>query len=95
MKIRHVEDLHTYDGQVRRGVYQLEKPLVTEDDCRDGFDHVLISAVRHEYAHETYIFPCDPDGDVISWSELDGSYTGGTDHQEAIDGAGWTLVEEF
>ena len=37
-------------------------------------------------AHETYIFACDSEGRVSDWTELPGSFQGGTDHQRAING---------
>ena len=35
---------------------------------------------------ETYIFPADEDGKILDFLELPGSFRGGLDHQEAIDG---------
>ncbi|MEK9810294.1 MAG: hypothetical protein VW362_07580, partial [Candidatus Nanopelagicales bacterium] len=35
---------------------------------------------------ETYIFPSDSEGNIVNFGELPGSFMGGLDHQEAIDG---------
>lgn len=41
---------------------------------------------------ETYIFPADETGEVIDWGEMDGSYRGGLDHEEALRGAGYEVI---
>ena len=52
-------------------------------------DHVL-SSVRLPLCTaiqgypETYIFPCDPDGNVLDWTELPGSAKGTTSHEEVM-----------
>ena len=40
---------------------------------------------------ETYIFPADVSGNVMTWTELPGSFRGGMDHKAAIEQAGWEL----
>lgn len=50
---------------------------------------VVVSAVTVLDTPETYIFPCDRNGDPKSWIELEGSYRGGLDHDEAIHRAGY------
>ena len=42
--------------------------------------------------YETYIFPADEDGNVLDWGELEGSYRGGMDHEEALHNAGYEIV---
>ena len=71
----------------------------------DGFDDevahlaefVIVSAVPSVglAGPETYIFPArlGTDGvDIDGWSELTGSYQGGTDHSEALRRAGYTVI---
>jgi hypothetical protein len=41
---------------------------------------------------ETYIFGCDPTGEITDWEELPGSYKGGMSHAEALANAGYTIV---
>ena len=43
---------------------------------------------------ETYIFPADEDGNVLSWQEMTGSYRGGLDHAEALRRMGATVDGE-
>ena len=49
-------------------------------------EFVVTSAVFNQHVHETYIFACDSEGRVSDWTELPGSFQGGTDHQRAING---------
>lgn len=41
---------------------------------------------------ETYIFPADAAGNIVSWSHLKGSFRGGLDHTRALRGHGCTEV---
>lgn len=41
---------------------------------------------------ETYIFPSDSSGEVTRFIEMDGSYRGGLNHEQAILGAGWVIA---
>lgn len=68
-------------------IYRMEPPL-------DGHDHVWVSAVFVPFTGpETYIFGWDEGvKDVASWGELEGSYRGGLDHDEALRGAGYEPV---
>ena len=47
-------------------------------------EFVLVSAVSNGFANETFIFPCDEGGEVINWSELDGSHNRGMDIPLAV-----------
>ncbi len=62
--------------------------------CKGGNlpEYVAVSAIRESYAVETYIFEANSDGKVLSWEELDGSFRGDTNHDEALQGAGYTVV---
>jgi hypothetical protein len=54
--------------------------------------YVIVSAAVVPFSGpETYIFPANEDGDVLNWGELDGSYRGGLDHEEALRGAGYEV----
>ena len=46
---------------------------------------VVVSAIRLDWAHETYIFPANAAGEVTDWCELPGSYRGGMSHERALD----------
>lgn len=48
-------------------------------------DFVLTSAIDAMFSGwETYIFPCDKDGEVVDWGELPGSFRGPPNHEAAI-----------
>lgn len=64
------------------------------------YDHVVVvsavvvSATVVPYSGpETYIFVSDAEGVIQNWCELDGSYRGGLNRREAIEGAGWEYFE--
>lgn len=42
--------------------------------------------------HETFIFPANEHGKILSFGELPGSETGEVSHEEAIAKAGWTVI---
>lgn len=42
---------------------------------------------------ETYIFPADKTGEIVNWSELDGSFKGGLDHEQALVNAGFEVQQ--
>lgn len=72
-------------------VYRLDPPMETYEGGTT--EHVWVSAVVVGYGQgpETYIFPCDEDGEVTNWGEQRGSYKGGLDHEEALRGAGYEV----
>jgi hypothetical protein len=80
----------TGDGRV----YRLDPPLISEWDERSNpVEYVWVSATNVPYSGpETYIFPCDKKGNVLTWGELEGSYRGGLDHEEALAGAGYEVA---
>lgn len=58
-------------------------------------EYVWVSAANVMFSGpETYIFPCDADGEVTDWGELPGSYKGGLDHEEALAEAGYEIMKE-
>lgn len=70
-------------------IYELDPPA-------DGVKTVVVSANTVMFSGpETYIFPAEKHGDVYEisdWGELDGSYRGGLDHEEALRGLGYTVA---
>lgn len=42
---------------------------------------------------ETYIFAADRNGKIKSWGELEGSFKGELDHEQAIERAGYKVVK--
>lgn len=66
--------------------YVLAEPL-------DGHSYVIVSAtvVPHS-GPETYIFGADESGEVVDWMELDGSFRGECDHEQALANAGYSVT---
>ena len=52
----------------------------------ETFNYVITSAVHSLSTPETYVFESDSEGNVLSWMDLPGSFQGGLDHEEAIQG---------
>ncbi|KKN22317.1 hypothetical protein LCGC14_0916520 [marine sediment metagenome] len=76
----------------RQQLYRLSDPL------DETAEYVVVSAVQAMWSGpETYIFKANPDGDVVGWSELTGSFQGDLDHQRALREAGYRVVrhDEF
>ena len=66
-------------------LYRLSEPY--EYAPGEMCDHVVVSATNVFFdGPETYVFPADKDGTVLSWGELSGSYSGGLDHSVAVSG---------
>ena len=71
-------------------VYLLDPPMETAFGTTE---YVRVSAASVMFSGpETYIFASDADGEVTDWAELDGSYRGGLDHEEALRVAGYKVV---
>ena len=88
------------DGEIVQKLYELDPPLeefsfLSEE--RESHQYVIVSAANHGEGilrvHETYIFPADKDGEITDWGELPGSIKGTTDHEEALQEAGYEVVE--
>ena len=81
-----------------RRTYRVNPPLpytCTLSDAKLTTEYLAVSAADVTGSGpETYIFPADEDGEVLDWLELEGSYKGGLDHERALRGAGYVIVEE-
>lgn len=79
-------------------LYRLDPPIKVDeeeavDDGSTSFAFVIVSAATVPFSGpETYIFPATEDGEIVGWGELRGSYRGGLDHTEALEGAGYTVA---
>lgn len=79
-----IKDVHGMRGEVK--MFRLDPPLY-------GNQLVVVSAATVPYSGpETYIFACDGQGKVTDWMELDGSYSGGLDHERALRQAGYDTI---
>jgi len=80
-------------------LYKLDPPIKVKDYAEDiggmevkEHEYVVVSAADAMFTGpETYIFAADSEGKILNWSELEGSYRGGYDHETALKGAGYTL----
>lgn len=55
------------------------------------YAYVVVSAAYAMGMPETYIFPADSNGEILSWSELEGSFQGAFDHERALENAGYVV----
>ncbi len=61
-------------------------------ECEEGGPlprHVVVSASTRVPGGETYIFASDANGTITDWCELEGSYKGGLNHEDALRFAGY------
>lgn len=83
-------------GDADQALYRLDPPYALVDwdgnPTGDTTEHVMVSATNVMFSGpETYIFPADEHGEVTDWGELPGSYKGGYDHAEALNGLGYEV----
>ena len=82
-KAEFVMDLKGFTGLAK--LYRINPPVNYGDGKKADF--IVASAINaFDAGPETYLFPSDEAGHILDWAELEGSYKGGLDHQEAIDG---------
>ena len=83
----------TFVKQLRGGNWGGDARLYRLDPPMDGVEHVIVSAVHVLGLPETYIFSARADGsDVVSWTELNGSFKGDLDHARALRNAGYDVL---
>lgn len=64
-----------------------------EEDGGKKTNYIVTSAAVVMFSGaETYIFPSDEIGNVIDWGEMNGSFRGSLDHEQAIENAGWVVA---
>jgi len=59
----------------------------------DGGNVIVSAVVVFCSGPETYIFEADENGNVVNWTELEGSYKGGLCHRRALENAGYEVIE--
>ena len=75
------------ETQGRACLYKLSEPLIV-------YEYVVVSAVKSNLTDregETLIFGSDDTGKIKSFLELPGSYTGGMEHDKALNDAGYDI----
>jgi hypothetical protein len=97
MNIAHkIKSLDNFRGEAI--LFRMEPPL-------ESYDYVVVSAINPKpvegmdqfkvlFQPETYIFGADPDGNVINWGELPGSFQGAMDIPRALAQAGYEIKEQ-
>jgi len=78
-------------------LFRVEPPL-------EGHEYVVVSAITPRpvemsaftdlFQPETYIFGADPEGHVVDWGELPGSFQGAMDIPRALAQAGYEIKEQ-
>lgn len=76
--------------------YKLSDPMSYEDNgiIKKTLD-IVVSATEapdpnnKQFIKQTYIFPADENGNILSMEELEGSMDGTLDHEEALKNAGY------
>ena len=91
----YIKNLDNFNGVAK--LYKLSDPLKFggdyEGDPQGETSFIAVSAANAMFSGpETYIFPCDENGKVIDWGELDGSYKGGLSHETALTNAGYIIA---
>ena len=96
-------DPSVWDGMNgAKRLFRLDPPLRQRDWFADGDEEVfteheivVVSAAVAFGSPETYIFPADRSGEITDYGELEGSFRGRLDHEEALRNAGYdSIVDE-
>lgn len=94
-----VRQLDRESNDIDARLYRLSEPMKqynwTEDrGMRSLYVVVSGSKLPELQQPETYIFLADEAGEIICWSECDGSFQGAIDHEQALRNAGYTILHE-
>lgn len=101
MQAKFLTRLPSWRGEAR--AYEVDPMMEYEvlgsrvdEDERHFTKYVIVSAVWVEYTGpETYIFPAHKQGDEIvpiNHLELEGSFRGDMDHEQALANAGYEVI---
>ena len=94
-----IKNLGTSESGAKQSLYLMAPPIKEEgywgDDATLLWNYVVVSSVRafDTGRNETYIFPANEKGEIVSWGELDGSMRGTLSHAEALANAGYTITQ--
>lgn len=75
---------------VKQSLYKMKPP-------HNGYEYVIASSLfevvgRHQL-NETYLFGADEEGKILDWCELEGSMKGTQSHAEALNEAGYCVID--
>lgn len=84
------DNLPRFNGHA--ALYELDPPIKGEND--KTHKRVIVSAAYAMFTgQETCIFPAKDDAEKIeNWGELEGSFSGGMSHAEALKNAGYAII---
>lgn len=90
-----VKQLEGFTGDAR--LYRVEPGIDFTAYDTDGIGekkttkYVIVSGITGFFV-ETYIFAANAKGEIISWTELPGSFQGGVNHVRALTLAGYEVI---
>lgn len=92
-----IKSLPTSATGATQALYLMHPPIKEDGYSEDDYalwNYVVVSAVNaFDTGDETYIFPANEKGEIVSWGELDGSMKGTRSHAEALANAGYTITQ--
>ncbi len=71
-------------------LYKLSPPI--KDEYNETEHEYVISSAVNGWVYETYLFPSNENGEIVSWGELDGSEQGVCDVERPIHNLGYQIV---
>jgi hypothetical protein len=85
----------------RASLYKFSPPMKytryeEEGEIENETEFVVVSSLERAFdtgKPETYIFPSDEEGKVLSWGEIGASQRGTTDHELVLNDSGYTIKE--
>lgn len=92
MEAKFVKEIKNEDKGGSVKLFKVKPPAEYSDGEKTNF--LMVSAIPCAFdtgRPETYIFPANKKGEVVSWGELDGSYRGGMNHEKALRDAGYEI----
>jgi len=84
-------------------LYKLSTPMIYDDlddkgdeykEVKKETEYVVVSSLSAAFdtgRPETYIFPADKEGHVVSWGEIGASQRGTTSHKKVLRESGYTI----
>lgn len=90
-----IRKLEGFNGIAK--LYKLNPPIQErswgeEEERKEEYQYVVVSAVVAYSGPETLIFGADEEGNIVDWGDLEGSYRGGLIHERALERAGYTVA---
>ena len=87
-KAKFVKDVSGFTGIAK--LYRVSPPVRFNGQKRASW--IIVSGVDAMFSGpETYIFPASAKGEVRDWGELEGSFRGSIDHNQALRNAGYEI----